>query len=349
MTLAIPPALRAQFHFDAGQYVTVRRFIDGREERRTYSIVTPPGSSALRFGVREQTRRANVASELATQLRPGDRLDVGTPIGRFRTAVDPARARSYVAFAAGSGITPVLSLAADILVARAEQPLHVLIYGNRSMARTMFLEDTLALKNRHLGRFARLFRDEPRAAADRAAQRAHRCRQGRAQLAARNSRDFHGGRVFRLRARATWSMRCAAAHQAAERRAAPVRFERFVAAPAPAAFARPGGAAAGEHRHAACAAARGAVARSRSSWTAGAAAFPMAPAGRLGARGGRTRRASNCRSRAAPASAPPAARRSISGRSRDGAQHRARALGDRCRFRALLPGPTDHGDAGTEL
>jgi len=50
MTLAIPPALRAQFHFDAGQYVTVRRFIDGREERRTYSIVTPPGSSALRLG-----------------------------------------------------------------------------------------------------------------------------------------------------------------------------------------------------------------------------------------------------------------------------------------------------------
>jgi len=80
-------------------------------------------------------------------------LDVGTPVGRFRTAVDPARARSYVAFAAGSGITPVLSLATDIL-AREPNSRFTLIYGNRSMARTMFLEDTLALKNRYLGRFS---------------------------------------------------------------------------------------------------------------------------------------------------------------------------------------------------
>jgi ring-1,2-phenylacetyl-CoA epoxidase subunit PaaE len=84
---------------------------------------------------------------------PGERLEVGTPMGRFRTAVDALRARSYVAFAAGSGITPVLSLAADVL-AREPASRFTLIYGNRSMARTMFLEDTLALKNRHLGRFA---------------------------------------------------------------------------------------------------------------------------------------------------------------------------------------------------
>lgn len=155
MTLAVPPALRAQFHFDAGQYVTVRRFIDGREERRTYSIVTPPGSAALRLGVREQFG-GRMSKELATRLRPGDRLDVGTPVGRFRTAVDPARTRSYVAFAAGSGITPVLSLATHIL-AREPNSRFTLIYGNRSMARTMFLEETLALKNRYLGRFAVYF------------------------------------------------------------------------------------------------------------------------------------------------------------------------------------------------
>ena len=155
MTLAIPPTLREHFHFDAGQYVTVRRTIDGREERRTYSIVTAPGSSALRLGVRQQLG-GRMSRALATQLRPGDRLDVGTPVGRFRTSVDPARTRSYVAFAAGSGITPVLSLATDIL-AREPHSRFTLIYGNRSMARTMFLEDTLALKNRYLGRFSVYF------------------------------------------------------------------------------------------------------------------------------------------------------------------------------------------------
>jgi ring-1,2-phenylacetyl-CoA epoxidase subunit PaaE len=150
--LALPEALRGHFKHDAGQYVTIRRRIDGREERRTYSIVTPPGAAELRIGVREQTG-GRMSRDLAARLSPGERLEVGTPMGRFRTAVDGLRARCYVAFAAGSGITPVLSLAADIL-AREPASRFTLIYGNRSMARTMFLEDTLALKNRHLGRFA---------------------------------------------------------------------------------------------------------------------------------------------------------------------------------------------------
>jgi ring-1,2-phenylacetyl-CoA epoxidase subunit PaaE len=153
--LALPEALRGHFKHDAGQYVTLRRVIDGREEQRTYSIVTPPGAAELRIGVREQTG-GRMSRDLATRLSPGERLEVGTPMGRFRTAVDASRARTYVAFAAGSGITPVLSLAADIL-AREPASRFTLIYGNRSMSRTMFLEDTLALKNRHLGRFSVYF------------------------------------------------------------------------------------------------------------------------------------------------------------------------------------------------
>jgi ring-1,2-phenylacetyl-CoA epoxidase subunit PaaE len=153
--LALPEALRSHFKHDAGQYVTLRRVIDGREERRTYSIVTPPGAAELRIGVREQTG-GRMSRDLATRLAPGERLEVGTPMGRFRTAVDASRAGSYVAFAAGSGITPVLSLATDIL-AREPASRFTLIYGNRSMSRTMFLEDTLALKNRHLGRFSVYF------------------------------------------------------------------------------------------------------------------------------------------------------------------------------------------------
>jgi ring-1,2-phenylacetyl-CoA epoxidase subunit PaaE len=155
LTLAIPLALRDRFQHHAGQYVTVRRTVGGIEERRTYSIVTAPGGSTLRLGVREQAD-GRMSRELATRLRAGDRLEVGTPIGRFRTAVDPARALSYVAFASGSGITPVLSLATDIL-AREPQSRFTLIYGNRNIARTMFLEETLALKNRYLGRFSVYF------------------------------------------------------------------------------------------------------------------------------------------------------------------------------------------------
>jgi ring-1,2-phenylacetyl-CoA epoxidase subunit PaaE len=155
VTVEIPVALRDAYAFHAGQYVTVRRMIEGREERRTYSIVTAPGGASLKLGIRHQSH-GRMSGELASRLRAGDLLDVGTPMGRFRTAVSAERRHSYVAFAAGSGITPVLSLATDIL-AREPHSRFTLIYGNRSISRTMFLEETLALKNRYIDRFAAHF------------------------------------------------------------------------------------------------------------------------------------------------------------------------------------------------
>jgi ring-1,2-phenylacetyl-CoA epoxidase subunit PaaE len=150
VTVDIPVSLRETFAHHAGQYVTVRRKINEREELRTYSIVTAPGGSSLKLGVRVQTG-GRVSGDIAANLRAGDTLEVGTPMGRFRTAIDPQRRFSYVAFAAGSGITPILSLATDIL-AREPHSRFTLFYGNRSISRTMFLEETLALKNRHLDR-----------------------------------------------------------------------------------------------------------------------------------------------------------------------------------------------------
>ncbi len=152
VTVEVPAMLRNAFVFHAGQYVTVRRMIAGREERRTYSIVSPPGGGSLKLGIRLQTG-GRMSGELGARLRAGDLLDVGTPMGRFRTSISAEREHSYVAFAAGSGITPILSLAADIL-AREPRSRFTLIYGNRSISRTMFLEETLALKNRHIERFA---------------------------------------------------------------------------------------------------------------------------------------------------------------------------------------------------
>jgi ring-1,2-phenylacetyl-CoA epoxidase subunit PaaE len=152
ITVEIPAALREAFAFHAGQYVTIRRVIGGREERRTYSIVTAPGGDTLKLGVRLQSG-GRMSGELAASLRAGDLLDVGTPMGRFRTSISAERAHSYVAFAAGSGITPILSLATAILE-REPESRFVLIYGNRSISRTMFLEETLALKNRYMDRFS---------------------------------------------------------------------------------------------------------------------------------------------------------------------------------------------------
>jgi ring-1,2-phenylacetyl-CoA epoxidase subunit PaaE len=150
VTVEIPAGLRDAFAHHAGQYVTVRRVIDERDELRTYSIVTAPGGGALKLGIRLQTG-GRMSGDITANLRTGDMLDVGTPMGRFRTAIDPARRFSYVAFAAGSGITPILSLATDIL-AKEPHSRFTLIYGNRSISRTMFLEETLALKNRYLDR-----------------------------------------------------------------------------------------------------------------------------------------------------------------------------------------------------
>jgi ring-1,2-phenylacetyl-CoA epoxidase subunit PaaE len=152
VTVEVPRTLRETFAHHAGQYVTVRRTIQGRDERRTYSIVTAPGTGMLKLGVRTQTGGL-MSSDLASNLRAGDMLEVGTPMGRFRTAIDPERELSYVAFAAGSGITPVLSLATDIL-GKEPRSRFTLVYGNRSIARTMFLEETLALKNRYLDRLS---------------------------------------------------------------------------------------------------------------------------------------------------------------------------------------------------
>jgi ring-1,2-phenylacetyl-CoA epoxidase subunit PaaE len=152
---AVPDTLRAEYGFMAGQHVAVRAILDGQEERRTYSIANPEGSDQLRIGVRVQSD-GRMARHLADGLHVGDTLDVLTPNGSFHTKIEPARAKSYVAFAAGSGITPVLSVAATVL-AREPASRFQLYYGNTSTARTMFLDDVLALKDRYLPRFSVCF------------------------------------------------------------------------------------------------------------------------------------------------------------------------------------------------
>jgi len=154
LTLAVPPALAGEFRFRAGQHVAIRCDVDGREERRTYSIVSPEGSASLRIGVRLQPG-GRMSGHLARHALPGTALDVMPPGGSFHAAERTGPAR-YAAFAAGSGITPVLSIAASAL-ARDPGSRFQLWYGNTGAARTMFLEEVMALKDRHLARFSVAF------------------------------------------------------------------------------------------------------------------------------------------------------------------------------------------------
>lgn len=152
LTFALPQELRESYRFEAGQHIAVRTVIDGVEARRTYSLVSAPGEDELRIGVRVHPD-GQVSRFLAQQLKVGEALDVLTPNGSFHTRPDAARGRFHVAFAAGCGITPVLSIAANVLATEPHSRV-LLIYGNRSTARTMFLEEALALKDRYLARFS---------------------------------------------------------------------------------------------------------------------------------------------------------------------------------------------------
>jgi ring-1,2-phenylacetyl-CoA epoxidase subunit PaaE len=148
-----PPAeLAAAYRFEAGQHLAVRAMLGGRELRRTYSIASAAGGT-LRIGVRVQ---GEMSRHLAEALPPGAHIESLEPAGRFKPTLEPDRAKSYVAIAAGSGITPILSIVGTLLESEPASRV-LLIYGNRSIARTMFLDEVLALKDRYLARLTAHF------------------------------------------------------------------------------------------------------------------------------------------------------------------------------------------------
>ncbi len=151
IALEVPPELRAEYLGAAGQHVVVRAQIDAEEVRRTYSPVNAPGEWPLVIVPRVHAA-GKMSRYLAEQLRAGDTLEVLPPNGSFTPRTSAARGGSYVAFAAGCGITPVLSVARALL-ALPEKRL-ILFYGNSGSARAMCLEELLALKDRYLERLS---------------------------------------------------------------------------------------------------------------------------------------------------------------------------------------------------
>jgi ring-1,2-phenylacetyl-CoA epoxidase subunit PaaE len=151
----VPENLREAFAFTQGQYLTLRTAIAGQEERRSYSICASPFSGKLRVAIK-RVDDGVFSSWAHGALQAGDELEVASPQGRFFVALDPSSTRNYLAVAAGSGITPVLSLIETTLQIEPHSRF-TLVYGNRSAGSTMFREELQHLKDRYLDRLALIF------------------------------------------------------------------------------------------------------------------------------------------------------------------------------------------------
>nr|WP_157344643.1 1,2-phenylacetyl-CoA epoxidase subunit PaaE [Nocardioides sp. MAH-18] len=143
LTFEVPAELSDDFAWLPGQHLNIR---GGDDVRRSYSICTPPSSGRLRIGVKRLPGGA-FSEGVVDRLRVGDELEVMTPAGRFTVAVDPSAARSYVAVAAGSGITPVLSIISALLEGEPGSTV-TLVYANRTHRSVMFLDEVHDLKDR---------------------------------------------------------------------------------------------------------------------------------------------------------------------------------------------------------
>jgi ring-1,2-phenylacetyl-CoA epoxidase subunit PaaE len=147
VTFDVPDDLRGAYAFRPGQFLTLRQHTDNGEERRSYSICAPLGA-APRVGVRRVT--SGLFSEwLVDRLEAGDEVDVGPPSGSFTPDLEPGTHHGLIA--AGSGITPVLSIAASLLAAHNNTRV-TLLYGNRRTDTVMFTEELADLKNTYTAR-----------------------------------------------------------------------------------------------------------------------------------------------------------------------------------------------------
>jgi len=151
LALEVPADLAAEYRGVSGQHVVLRATLAGEEVRRTYSLVNAPGEQVLRIVARVHSE-GRFSTHLAQHVRPGDLLDVLPPNGSFTPHSMATGHGTGVAFAAGCGITPVVSIVRSWLEAGPGRV--ILFYGNRTMTRAMCLDELLALKDRYLDRLS---------------------------------------------------------------------------------------------------------------------------------------------------------------------------------------------------
>lgn len=152
ITFDIPEELTDTFKFTQGQHLTLKKDINGEDTRRSYSICSCPIDEEVTVAIKklEGGRFSTYANE---QLQAGDILDVMPPHGKFYTPLDPSSSKSYVAFASGSGITPIISIIETTLRTEPESDF-MLFYGNSRTSSIIFQEALEALKNQYMGRFS---------------------------------------------------------------------------------------------------------------------------------------------------------------------------------------------------
>ena len=148
----VPDNLKEEFLYQAGQNITLKLNIGGEEVRRSYSICSSPHENELRIAVKE-VDGGRFSAHANKLLKPGDVVEVLPPTGKFSAKVKSTDARNYLAFAAGSGITPVISIIKSVLT-NDPQSSFTLVYGNRSRSSIIFKEDIEAVKNKFMDRFA---------------------------------------------------------------------------------------------------------------------------------------------------------------------------------------------------
>jgi len=147
----VPENLKKEFQFKQGQSLTVRTTINGEEVRRTYSICSTPVENKWRVAIKKVD--GGLFSSFANdQLKKGDVLEVMPPVGKFYVELNPANKKNYLAIAAGSGITPILSIIKTTLHTEPKSNF-TLVYGNRSRSSIIFFEELEGLKNKYLQRF----------------------------------------------------------------------------------------------------------------------------------------------------------------------------------------------------
>ncbi|HET9746514.1 MAG TPA: 1,2-phenylacetyl-CoA epoxidase subunit PaaE [Chitinophagaceae bacterium] len=147
----IPESLSERFLYKQGQSLTMRAMLNGEEVRRTYSLCSSPLDNKWTVAIKKVD--GGVFSSFANEnLKAGDELEVMEPVGKFYTELDPASKKNYLAFAAGSGITPVLSIIKTTLRTEPKSEF-TLVYGNRSRSSIIFFEELEGLKNKFIDRF----------------------------------------------------------------------------------------------------------------------------------------------------------------------------------------------------
>jgi ring-1,2-phenylacetyl-CoA epoxidase subunit PaaE len=151
IAFSIPPELKETFQYKQGQYISIRTKINGEEVRRSYSICSSPLDGELRIAVKK-TEQGIFSTYANEHLKKGDILDVMPPLGKFFSELNPLQAKQYTGFAAGSGITPLLSIITTTLRTEPKSSF-TLVYGNRNRHHIIFKEELEALKNRYIDRF----------------------------------------------------------------------------------------------------------------------------------------------------------------------------------------------------